>query len=103
VADRAYYEALSRDQLVARLKVAEDALVLVGWTSTSLGGDIADHERVKAAEQQWQTWCSMVGGVDFCAVENQRDVDAMIPSLAATRDRIRTEMLRAFGLEEEQR
>ena len=89
--ERAFYEAMSRDQLIARLKVAEDALALIGWSSTRLGD--SDAERSKAAEQMWHMWCDAVGGTDFLSPENFAEVDAMIPALAATRDRIRSETL----------
>lgn len=95
--DKTFYEAMSRDQLIARLKVAEDVLVLVGWCSTNLS-DVRHTERGKAAEQAWQQWCSMVGGSEFCAPENHRELDANISKLAAARDRIRGETLARFGL-----
>ncbi len=96
VADRAYYDAMSHDQLVARLKVAEDALVLIGWTSIGH----TDTERGKAAEQMWHIWAGMVRG-EFTGPMMHPDLDAMVPQLAATRDRIRAQTLRAYGLDEE--
>lgn len=89
--DRAFYEAMSRDQLVARLKVAEDALVLIGWSSTRLG--YFDSPRSKAAEQMWHLWCSMVGGPGFCDPASHADLDSSVPQLAAQRDRIQSETL----------
>lgn len=95
--DRSFYEALSHDQLIARLKVAEDALVLIGWSSTLLGDPRFEFsERAKAAEQMWSMWCGMVG-LAFCDPGHHADLDAMVPGLAADRDRIRSDTLRRFG------
>ncbi len=84
------YADLTRDQLVARLKVAEDVCVLVGWCP-SRGGSV----RERAAMQMWQTWASMAGG-EASDPEANRDLNRMIPQLAATRDRIRSETLEHF-------
>lgn len=97
--DRAYYEQMSRDELIARLKVAEDALTLIGWCSTDLNA-VQDTERGKAAEQMWQQWYGMAKVPDFCDPDRHIELDAMIPLLAATRDRIRGETLRRFGLDD---
>lgn len=85
--EKAFYEAMSRDQLIARLKVAEDALTLIGWSSTKLG-ELAGSERADAAEQMWHMWCSMVG-LEFSDPENHPDLDARVPVLAAQREAIR--------------
>lgn len=94
---RGEYESMSRDQLIARLNVAEDALVLIGWSSIPLGD--GDTERSKASEQMWQTWCSMVGP-DFCGPNRHLDLERLTPMLASTRDRIRADTLRRLGLED---
>lgn len=85
------YEAMSRDQLIARLKVAEDALVLVGWTSTNLGS-FAGHERADAAEQMWSLWRSMMpeGLTDR---EANEQIISMVPALAMQRRGIREHTL----------
>lgn len=84
---------MSREALIARLKVAEDALVLVGWTSTALGAH--ETERSDAAHQMWSIWCSMIGS-DLCSPDANQAIDSMIPELAAQRRAIRERTLRAI-------
>lgn len=95
---REAYEALSHEQLVARLKVAEDALVLIGWSSIPMG--VIEAERSKAAQQMWSVWAGMVGD-DVLSPKANAGLDAMVPSLAAERDRIRTETLRRITGDDE--
>jgi hypothetical protein len=95
------YDDLSRDQLAARLKVAEDALVLIGWTSADMSVlDEFGTDRSKAATEAWIIWCAMVGGSEFCGPERHPDLVRITPRLAAARDRKRAETLARFGLAE---
>lgn len=82
---RAAYEAMTSDQLIARLKVAEDALLLVGWSSTNLGGT-PDSPRSVAAEQAWSVWRSHLpaGWGDATA---HPDVDVLVPGFVEARAR----------------
>ena len=90
------YESMSREQAIARLKVAEDALVLIGWSSTKLGDpQLAGSERADAAEQMWGIWYSMVG-YDVVGPHANPEIDAMVPGLAAQRREIRERTLRAI-------
>lgn len=90
---RALYESMTHEQLVARLKVAEDTLVLIGWSSTKLGDpDLEFSDRAKAAEQAWHMWAGMVEPALLEGL-GRPDLDALIPTLAAARDRIRSETL----------
>lgn len=96
VVDRAYYEAMSTDQLVARLKVAEDALLWVGWSPTR-----DDTPRAKAATQAWMNWANMIGDRSFTDPTRHPDLDDKREAdLAAQRDRTRTETLRRYFGEE---
>ncbi len=88
---RAFYEAMSRDELIARLKVAEDALTLIGWSSIPVGQH-PESERCQAAEQMWSIWSHYVGRT-FTDVERHPDLDAMEPQLAASRRAIRAETM----------
>jgi hypothetical protein len=89
--DKAFYEAMTHDQLVARCKVAEDTLTLIGWSSIPFG-QIEGSDRCQAAEQMWSIWAGMVGP-DFTGPGAHPDLVAMEPMLAETRRRIRATTL----------
>lgn len=75
----ASYDSMSREQLIARLKVAEDALVLIGWSSTDLGS-FEGTDRGDAAHQMWSMWAHMVmGGTDLLSPGANPEIDAMVP------------------------
>lgn len=85
------YRDLSREQLEARLKVAEDVCVLFGWT-----GARGDSERERAVSQMWMTWASMVG-FEASDVTANRAINSMVPQLAAERSRIHSATLRRIA------
>lgn len=85
------YADLTRDQLLARLKVAEDVCVLTGWTAAW-----GDSERDRAALQMWMVWSRMAGPRVHDPLANVA-LDRMIPQLAAERARIRAETLRRIA------
>lgn len=86
------YAGLSRDELAARLRVAEDALIFIGWSSTSLGS-FEGTERGDAAEQAWGMWCAFIGGTDELDPDKHPYLIEIEPQLAAARARIRAETL----------
>jgi hypothetical protein len=73
------YADLSRDALEARLKVAEDALTLVGWASDLSRQSV----RTDAALEMWMIWTRM-SGKDLSPAANEHLV-RMEPTLAAAR------------------
>lgn len=85
------YGHLSRDALGARLKIAEDALTMVGWTANIHSGT----ERGDAALEMWMTWLRM-SGHDASPAANQHLV-RMEASLAASRRRARESTLRRIS------
>jgi hypothetical protein len=92
--DRSYSD-LSRDQLAARLRVAEDALIFIGWSSTRLG-QFEGSQRGDAAEQAWDMWCEFIGGTKELDPDKHPYLLEIEPQLAATRNRIRDETLRRY-------
>jgi hypothetical protein len=78
---------MSGQDLLTRLKAAEDVCVLFGWTG------VADSERGKATTQLWQRWVAIVGS-DYTQRKAHPDLnDERITELAHERDEIRQRTL----------
>lgn len=84
------YADLTREQLIARLKVAEDVCVLTGWTGFQDVGD-----RSEAALQMWMMWAGMVGDRASDPDTNVA-LDRMVPQLATARRNTRAATLHHF-------
>jgi hypothetical protein len=81
------YGGLCRDALEQRLRLAENACVMFGWTA---GPD--ESPRAKAAHQVWSEWAHHVGG-GYTGPDEHPELSAAEADLAAERDRIRAETL----------
>jgi hypothetical protein len=55
------YADLDRDQLIARLAKAEDALVLYGWSPVDTGVSADASERLQALYVLWLDWLELAG------------------------------------------
>lgn len=84
------YDDLTVDQLRARLLLAEDVLVLIGWSSIKPieGAPMSD-----AAHQMWSMWCDVVGGTEALAPKHHRYIESLVPSLASSREAVRNRTL----------
>lgn len=84
------YSTLTRDELEARLALAEDVCAMFSWSPARY-----DTDRDKAAYELWRAWAAV-------APTDRRDYphldDARIAELAARRDEIRAATLARLGL-----
>lgn len=80
------YSDLTREELEARLVLAEDVCVLYGWTG---GGPETDRD--KALYMLWSEWVRATGGGD--RQSHPHLTDEHIARLAAERDAIRERTL----------
>jgi hypothetical protein len=87
------YSALTREQVEARLNIAEDALTVFGWTASRSGegADVIDN----AMSELWLTW-HRLPGVDTSPAFNRHLSEERLRELAAQRLAVRAATLARY-------
>jgi hypothetical protein len=90
------YSSLTREQLEARLDVAEDVCVMYAWSPATTMGPAAT-DRDKAAHELWVRW-EHAGG-DSSREANAHLTDELVSELARQRDATRARTLARIRLD----